>query len=100
MVDLVSGGPVCMTFDLGETLAGKAGVVLNEAGPTHQQVQHEAGELHADWDEEEDDGALLLVFDQELGEDATQGYDDARSTCMQQTARWIRESLIRDWSLF
>lgn len=51
---------------------GVAGVVAHEAGASHQQVEQEAEHLHADGDQEEDERVLLLVGDQQLGEDARQ----------------------------
>lgn len=68
-----------VVLGVAEALAGEGGVVADEVCASHQQVQDEAHELHADGDEEEDDGVLPLVLDQQFGEDAAQGDDDPRS---------------------
>lgn len=65
-----------MVLGVAEALAGEAGVIADEVCASHQQVQDKAHKLHADGDEEKDDGVLPLVLDQQLGEDATQGDDD------------------------
>lgn len=53
-----------MVLGVAEALAGEAGVVSDKVRASHQQVQDEAHKLHADGDEEEDDGVLPLVLDQ------------------------------------
>lgn len=61
VVDAVACPMVTSPPRLGDTLAGAGGVVTDEAGALHQEVEDEARQLHADGDEEEDDRVLLLV---------------------------------------
>lgn len=68
-----------MTFNLPFDL-GVVGVVADEFRAADEQVKQEAEHLHADGDEEEDERVGPLVRDQQLGEDARQGDDHARST--------------------
>lgn len=69
-----SGIPWVVTFDLTFAL-GVAGVVADEPRASDDEVQHKAQHLHADGDQEEDQGVLLLIRDQQLGEDARQRDD-------------------------
>lgn len=71
MVDLVLIAVVCAVFVVAQALTCQAGVVVHKSCPAHQQMQNETCQLHADGDEEEDDGVLSLVFNQQLGEDPT-----------------------------
>lgn len=71
MVDLVLIAVVCVVFGVAQALTSQAGVVAHKSCPAHQQMQNETHQLHADGDEEEDDGVLPLVIDQQLGEDPT-----------------------------
>lgn len=66
-----------VTFGLTSAL-GVAGVVADEARAPDHQVKQEAQHLHADGHQEEDERVLPLVGDEQLGEDAGQGDDDAR----------------------
>lgn len=69
-----SGIPWVVTFDLTFALC-VAGVVADEPRASDDEVQHKAQHLHADGDQEEDQGVLLLIRDQQLGEDARQRDD-------------------------
>lgn len=55
-----------------------ARVVADKPGTAHQEVKQEAEHLHADGNEEEDEGVPPLVRDQQLGEDAREGDDHPR----------------------
>lgn len=76
MVNPVPGGVFSrvVTFDLTFALS-VASVVADKSRAADHQVEQEAKHLHADGDEEEDEGVLVLVGDQQLGEDARQGDD-------------------------
>jgi len=76
VVDAVARPVVTSPPGLREALAGAGGVVADEAGALHQEVEDEARQLHADGDEEEDNRVLLLVRQQQLGEDAAERDDD------------------------
>lgn len=79
MVDLIL--VVLVVFGMGQTLARQTGVVAHEARPPHQHVQNEAHQHHGDGNAEEDDGVLLLVLDQQFGEDSAERNDDSRRAC-------------------
>lgn len=71
MVDPVAGAVVSGVVALGGAFALRvAGVVADEPGAAHQQVQQEAEHLHADGDQEEDERVPPLIGDEQLGEDA------------------------------
>lgn len=72
MVDLVLIAVVCVVLVVAQALTCQAGVVVHKSCPAYQQMQNETHQLHADGDEEKDDGVLPLVFNQQLGEDPTQ----------------------------
>lgn len=79
MVDAVPRPVVPRVVTLARTFAlGVARVVADEPGAAHQEVKQEAEHLHADGDEEEDEGVPPLVRDQQLGEDAREGDDHPR----------------------
>lgn len=63
-----------VTFDWTFALS-VAGVIADEPGAADHQVEQEAEHLHADGDQEEDEGVLVLVRDQQLGEDTRQRDD-------------------------
>lgn len=62
-------------FELGAPIPGSGRVILDKLRLFHQEVEDEAGQLEADGDEEEDYGVLLLIRQEELGEDAAEGDD-------------------------
>lgn len=72
MVDLVLIAVVRVVFGVAQALTRQASVVTHKSCPAHQQMQNKTFQLHADRDEEEDDGVLPLVCNQQLGEDPTQ----------------------------
>lgn len=71
MVDLILIAMEHVVFGVAQALTSQAGVVAHKSCPAHQQMQNETHQLHADGDEEEDDGVLPLVCNQQLGEDPT-----------------------------
>lgn len=81
MVDRIPRSVGDAPFELGGPTLGSSGVVFHKVGPLHQEVEDETGELQADGDEEEDDGVLLLIRQEEFGEDAAQGDDHAGRAC-------------------
>lgn len=80
VVDPVAGGAALAgVVALGRPLALRvAGVVADEAGAAHQQVEQEAEHLHGDGDQEEDERVAPVVLDEQLGEDPRQRDDHAR----------------------
>lgn len=72
MVDMILVAMVCSVFGVAQALTCQASVVAHESCPAHQQMQNETHQLHADGDEEEDDGVFPLVCNQQLGEDPTE----------------------------
>lgn len=75
MVDLVLGSVVGVVFGMGQALSCQTCVVLDKACPSHQHVQNKTNQHHTDGNDEEDDGVLPLVFDQEFGEDSAEWND-------------------------
>lgn len=78
-MDAVSRPVVPRVVTLARTFAlAVARVVADKPGTAHQEVKQEAEHLHADGNEEEDEGVPPLVRDQQFGEDAREGDDHPR----------------------
>lgn len=81
MVNPVPGPVVSRIVTFARTFTlGVAGVIPDKSWAADQQVKQEAQHFHADGDEEEDQRVLLVIFDQQLGEDAGQRDDHPSRT--------------------